>query len=174
MTDQEPIGWIREHMRACPEEKLKTFIDAYASDGRSGVKTIVEQARRKLDRRRREEARIDELMVFEREAWQSCQYVAGMDEVGRGALAGPVAVGVALIGVDAAPVPEGAGDRPGHQGVEVQIAVHGRHARRVPSGRSPPVSPAPPAPTAPAPHRTHSRRRPGTPPTRRAAAGTSP
>ena len=36
--------------------------------------------------------------------------VAGMDEVGRGALAGPVAVGVALIGVDAPPVPEGLTD----------------------------------------------------------------
>ena len=36
--------------------------------------------------------------------------VAGMDEVGRGALAGPVAVGVALIGVDATPVPEGLTD----------------------------------------------------------------
>ena len=36
--------------------------------------------------------------------------VAGMDEVGRGALAGPVAVGVALVGVDAAPVPEGLTD----------------------------------------------------------------
>ena len=36
--------------------------------------------------------------------------VAGMDEVGRGALAGPVAVGVAFIGIDAAPVPEGLTD----------------------------------------------------------------
>lgn len=36
--------------------------------------------------------------------------VAGMDEVGRGALAGPVAVGVALIGADAPPVPEGLTD----------------------------------------------------------------
>ena len=97
MTDQEPIGRIREHMRACPEEKLETFIDAYASDGRSGVKTIVDQARRKLDRRRREEARIDELMVFEREAWQSCQYVAGMDEVGRGPLAGPLVTAAVIL-----------------------------------------------------------------------------
>ena len=36
--------------------------------------------------------------------------VAGMDEVGRGALAGPVAVGVALIGADAPPVPAGLTD----------------------------------------------------------------
>ena len=36
--------------------------------------------------------------------------VAGMDEVGRGALAGPVAVGVALIGAHAGPVPEGLTD----------------------------------------------------------------
>lgn len=36
--------------------------------------------------------------------------VAGMDEVGRGALAGPVAVGVAVIGQEAPPVPEGLTD----------------------------------------------------------------
>ena len=36
--------------------------------------------------------------------------VAGMDEVGRGALAGPVAVGVALIGTHAPPVPDGLTD----------------------------------------------------------------
>ena len=36
--------------------------------------------------------------------------VAGMDEVGRGALAGPVAVGVALVSVEAEPVPEGLTD----------------------------------------------------------------
>ena len=36
--------------------------------------------------------------------------VAGMDEVGRGALAGPVAVGVAVIGQAAPPVPEGLTD----------------------------------------------------------------
>lgn len=36
--------------------------------------------------------------------------VAGMDEVGRGALAGPVAVGVALVGADAPAVPGGLTD----------------------------------------------------------------
>lgn len=36
--------------------------------------------------------------------------LAGVDEVGRGALGGPVSVGVALVGADAAPVPDGLAD----------------------------------------------------------------
>jgi len=47
---------------------------------------------------------------LERTLAQRWGIVAGMDEVGRGALAGPVAVGVALVGADAGPVPEGLTD----------------------------------------------------------------
>ncbi len=36
-------------------------------------------------------------LLYEQELWPTCQYVAGMDEAGRGALAGPVCVGVVIL-----------------------------------------------------------------------------
>jgi ribonuclease HII len=45
--------------------------------------------------------RIEPTLAFERRLWKhGFTYVAGMDEAGRGALAGPVAVGVVILPVD--------------------------------------------------------------------------
>lgn len=45
-----------------------------------------------------EEARLDKLMAFERAARQrGCRHVAGVDEAGRGCLAGPVVAGACII-----------------------------------------------------------------------------
>ena len=42
--------------------------------------------------------RIEPDLSFERKLWQSgLTYIAGMDEAGRGALAGPVAVGAVIL-----------------------------------------------------------------------------
>ena len=45
-------------------------------------------------------------LEVERELWADAPLVIGMDEVGRGALAGPVSVGALALGADCAPVPE--------------------------------------------------------------------
>src|SRR5574338_1265324 len=43
-------------------------------------------------------ARVDPDTFFESELWQSgLNYIAGLDEAGRGALAGPVAVGAVIL-----------------------------------------------------------------------------
>jgi len=48
-------------------------------------------------------ARIDPNIVFETQLWQSgLHYIAGLDEAGRGALAGPVAVGAVILPNDQA------------------------------------------------------------------------
>src|ERR1700712_4110922 len=48
---------------------------------------------------------------YEREAWRSgAGLLAAVDEVGRGALAGPVSVGVVLLAADAKPAPLGVAD----------------------------------------------------------------
>ena len=36
-------------------------------------------------------------LTYETNLWSSCKYIAGMDEAGRGALAGPVAVGAVIL-----------------------------------------------------------------------------
>src|SRR5512145_772125 len=48
-------------------------------------------------------ARVDPNIFFETELWKSgLRYVAGLDEAGRGALAGPVAVGAVILPNDPA------------------------------------------------------------------------
>ena len=48
-------------------------------------------------------ARVDPDIVFETELWQSgLRYIAGLDEAGRGALAGPVSVGAVILPNDKA------------------------------------------------------------------------
>jgi ribonuclease HII len=36
-------------------------------------------------------------LAYERQLWPACKYIAGMDEAGRGALAGPVCVGAVIL-----------------------------------------------------------------------------
>ena len=44
-----------------------------------------------------ETARIDEMLRYERRLWdRGCAYVAGIDEAGRGPLAGPVVAGAVI------------------------------------------------------------------------------
>ena len=55
--------------------------------------------------------RVPPTLRVEREAWRSgAGLLAAMDEVGRGALAGPVSVGVVLLAADCKPAPYGVAD----------------------------------------------------------------
>ncbi len=97
MADCESIAQVREHLRKCPSDQLQVFIADYSADERRGVQGLVKQAKKKMECLKREEARIEALMTFEKKAWETCQYVAGMDEVGRGPLAGPVVTAAVIL-----------------------------------------------------------------------------
>ena len=61
------------------------------SDTRAGVRRIAARLRRSEQRSASEEARVKRMMIFENDLWESgVRVVAGVDEVGRGCLAGPV------------------------------------------------------------------------------------
>ena len=61
------------------------------ADPRKGVQAALTQHQRWFKRRQAALAAFNQRFKYERALWQSgCQYVAGMDEVGRGPLAGPV------------------------------------------------------------------------------------
>jgi len=75
---------------ATPDE-LPSLIERFCCDGRAGVVSAVARARRRLERTLSEKERLDALADVERDLIEEgCLYVAGVDEVGRGALAGPV------------------------------------------------------------------------------------
>jgi ribonuclease HII len=66
-------------------------LQALRRDGRRGVRQIYVALKKRHDQERRERARLDGMLNFERVLWRTgVQYVAGVDEVGVGPLAGPV------------------------------------------------------------------------------------
>ena len=87
--EEKKIGIIKEELKNTPDEELAGFISAYEADERGGVVKLVEQAKKRAEKLEQEKQRIWELGKFERE-YEQFGYVCGIDEVGRGPLAGPV------------------------------------------------------------------------------------
>ncbi|MBQ5437224.1 MAG: ribonuclease HII [Firmicutes bacterium] len=55
----------------------------------------------KAERLEAQKARLEEMLRYERELWASgCRYIAGIDEVGRGPLAGPVVTAAVILPED--------------------------------------------------------------------------
>lgn len=68
------------------------------ADKRIAVAKLLERWLKQQDRVAVEEQRLNSLYTFEREYYvQGCQFVAGVDEAGRGPLAGPVVVGAVIL-----------------------------------------------------------------------------
>ena len=59
----------------------ETFIRTYETDERSGVKKLVEQARKQIDAYEKELKRTESMKRFEKE-YDSYSYICGIDEVG--------------------------------------------------------------------------------------------
>lgn len=69
--------------------EIKGFMDAYHVDERGGVQKLVATAQKRLEKYEAELARTESLKKYEKE-YDNYSYICGIDEVGRGPLAGPV------------------------------------------------------------------------------------
>lgn len=96
---EEKIQSVKEKLQAATLEELPVFIQQYTSDERAGVKALVAKAQKTLDAYRREVARTKAMMVYE-EKYSDYAYICGIDEVGRGPLAGPVVAGAVILPKD--------------------------------------------------------------------------
>ena len=83
------IGEIKEEFAAAAEEQWNGLCQEYADDERSGVQKLIQQYQKKLANIRKEKLRMEEMMRYEHE-YEHLGYLCGIDEVGRGPLAGPV------------------------------------------------------------------------------------
>jgi len=85
------IQEIEREFKTCPNDELKELLRKYALDERGGVKKLHLKYSLKLDNYFRELNRLKELSRYENYYFDSgLKLVAGVDEVGRGPLAGPV------------------------------------------------------------------------------------
>ena len=61
------------------------------ADGRAGVQAAISKRKRELQKQVEEDLRLEKMLAYEKELYaQGIQLIAGVDEVGRGPLAGPV------------------------------------------------------------------------------------
>ena len=76
--------------------ELMHLIRENEADTRKGVVRILDQARKRLDALDQELDRVRRMTVFE-EKYSDCRYICGIDEVGRGPLAGPVMTAAVIL-----------------------------------------------------------------------------
>lgn len=95
------IKEIKEQLEHCPAAELPALLRALEGDERKGVQRLLEAARKRQAAAEKEAARLEGLLRYERECYaRGCTLVAGVDEVGRGSLAGPVVAAAVILPPD--------------------------------------------------------------------------
>ncbi len=94
----QSISEIKSILSACSMEQLPEKIQKYEDDSRKGVQTMLASFRKKIEKHQQELLRLDEILTYERGLWSAgYDLIAGIDEVGRGPLAGPVVAAAVIL-----------------------------------------------------------------------------
>ena len=94
----QSISEIKEILGNCSMEELPEQMKQFEEDSRKGVQTALASFRKKYEKHQQELARLDEILTYERGLWEAgYDLVAGIDEVGRGPLAGPVVAAAVIL-----------------------------------------------------------------------------
>ena len=102
-TAREVVGMLSD----APFDEARELVERYREDPRKQVMRAVEVARRRIEREEAERDRVEAMYALERELGGD-GVVVGVDEVGRGALAGPLTV--AAVRLPASPIVWGLND----------------------------------------------------------------
>ena len=96
----ESISQINaKYKEAATVEEWNAFIEVYSADDRSGVRKLIESAKKQIANYEKEVQRTENLKVYEKK-YEELGYVCGIDEVGRGPLAGPVYAAAVILPKD--------------------------------------------------------------------------
>ncbi len=93
------IATIKSFYQAASIKELPSFIEEYESDERAAVQAIVAKARKSIAGYEKEVERTRLMKRYENE-YSAYSYICGIDEVGRGPLAGPVVAGAVILPKD--------------------------------------------------------------------------
>ncbi|MCD7762395.1 MAG: ribonuclease HII [Lachnospiraceae bacterium] len=92
----QSIHEIKKQFASADEASLFQLLESYAKDERSGVQSLIAQYRKKLERLRTERERLERMRIYEHK-YEDLGLVCGIDEAGRGPLAGPVVAGAVIL-----------------------------------------------------------------------------
>lgn len=99
----QTVADIRSRLAAVTREEFEVLERSLCADTRKGVQAALATCRRRLDAEDAERARLAQLYSYEREV-AGGRLVVGLDEVGRGPLAGPLTVGAVVLREGADPI----------------------------------------------------------------------
>lgn len=102
------ITEIKKELKILDEPQRQSYIEELRADTREGVKKIIEAYEKQKQKQEKEIERIKGMIAFDQNTITMGQTVAGVDEVGRGPLAGPVVA--ACVVIDSETVIEGVND----------------------------------------------------------------
>ena len=96
---EQKIQEIKNIFQAATVNELPAFLAVYQDDRRPGVAALVKRAQKMISDYEREIARTEKMKEYEKR-YDSFSYICGIDEVGRGPLAGPVVAGAVILPKD--------------------------------------------------------------------------
>ena len=99
MDAQKKIREIKEEFLSTETAELFSFMERYGEDERAGVKSLVAKAEKEIKKLQEERERISALKAYENR-YGDRTYICGIDEAGRGPLAGPVVAGAVILPKD--------------------------------------------------------------------------
>ncbi|MEJ2082691.1 MAG: hypothetical protein P8Y94_11110 [Acidobacteriota bacterium] len=95
------VAALREWVRRCETDLPESWLARLRQDRRRGVRQLADQLTTSKQRVAEERTRIEKMLAFERELWESgTTRVAGVDEAGMGPLAGPVVAAAVVLPPD--------------------------------------------------------------------------
>ena len=95
----DKIADIKAALEAADLAELPFVTEKYVSDEREGVKKLLAKAQKKLDAYAKELERTENMKMYEKKYWDYSN-ICGIDEVGRGPLAGPVVAAAVILPKD--------------------------------------------------------------------------
>lgn len=97
------VNELRHRLQEADAQEFVVLERSLVADTRKGVRDAVDVARRRLEAEQVEQKRLASLYAFERTlaVGKGNGVIVGLDEVGRGPLAGPLAVGAVVLPADA-------------------------------------------------------------------------
>jgi ribonuclease HII len=99
--EMESISEIKKRLSAEAVQNIPFALEQYRDDTRAGVIKLIESFEKKYDAYIEELKRLYEISQYENSCYDSgMEYVAGIDEVGRGPLAGPVVTAAVILPKD--------------------------------------------------------------------------